>query len=365
MTNLRVNCPNCGALLVVDEVHIGREGQCKRCGAKFIISRPTDSQQASPPAIPLQQDAATTAEVRTSGLAIASFVLGILSIFTLCLTAVPAIVLGIVGLVKVEKSGGRLTGRAFAILGIVIPVVIAPLFPMAAILLPALARVRELSQRVVCGTNLSGIVRAMQVYSGDDDVGRFPRAGHSNGVWGNTRDWSAATPQGAFGDPPGSAGISASLYLLIKGDYMSPKQFVCPSDAGGSVFNIARESDGRFDYYDVWDFGPEPTKDHVSYAYHIPYTYDLRGTPTSFCLSDASAPGMAVLADRSPAGPGNSPSHQGEGQNVAFVDGHVGFGKTPTAGLNGDNIYMVGTETVPVFGSGPRDRFDSVLVNQP
>jgi len=108
MTNLRVNCPKCGALLGVDEVHIGRQGQCKRCGAKFIISPPTDSQQASPAAIPLQQDAAITAEVRTSGLAIASFVLGILSIFTLCLTAIPAIVLGIVGLVKVEKSGGRL-----------------------------------------------------------------------------------------------------------------------------------------------------------------------------------------------------------------------------------------------------------------
>jgi len=364
MTNLRVNCPNCGALLVVDEVHIGREGQCKRCGAKFIISRPTDSQQASPPAIPLRQDA-PTAEVRTSGLAIASFVLGILSIFTLCLTAIPAIILGIVGLVKVEKSGGRLTGRAFAILGIVIPVVIAPLFPMAAILLPALARVRELSQRVVCGTNLSGIARAMQVYSGDDDVGRFPRAGHSNGVWGNTRDWSAATPQGAFGDPPGSAGISASLYLLIKGDYMSPKQFVCPSDADAAVFNVAQESGRRFDYYDVWDFGPEPTKDHVSYAYHMPYTYNLRGVPTSFCLSDASHPSLAVLADRSPAGPGNSISHQGDGQNVVYVDGHVGFSKTPTAGLDGDNIYMVGTETVPVFGSGPRDRLDSVLVNQP
>jgi prepilin-type processing-associated H-X9-DG protein len=146
---------------------------------------------------------------------------------------------------------------------------------------------------------------------------------------------------------------------------MSPKQFVCPGDADAAVFNVAQESGRRFDYYDVWDFGPEPTKDHVSYAYHMPYTYNLRGVPTSFCLSDASHPSLAVLADRSPAGPGNSPSHNGEGQNVAFVDGRVEFTKTPTAGLDGDNIYMVGTDTIPDFGSGPRDRLDSVLVNQP
>jgi len=159
-------------LLEVDEAHIGREGQCKQCGAKFILSRPTDSEQASPPAIPLRQDAPSS-EVRTSGLAITSFVLGILSIFTLCLTAIPAIILGIVALVKVEKSGGRLTGRAFAILGIVIPVVIAPLFPMAAILLPALDKARVQAKTAICRSNLAQWGLVWRLYT-DDNNGFFP-----------------------------------------------------------------------------------------------------------------------------------------------------------------------------------------------
>ncbi|MBA7636270.1 hypothetical protein ES703_43886 [subsurface metagenome] len=45
-------------------------------------------------------------------------VLGILSVFTCGITAIPAVILGIISLVKIEKSGGRLTGRVFAIVGI-------------------------------------------------------------------------------------------------------------------------------------------------------------------------------------------------------------------------------------------------------
>jgi uncharacterized membrane protein YvbJ len=44
--------------------------------------------------------------VKTSGMAIAALVLGILSIFTLGLTMIPAIILGIISLVTIEKSGG-------------------------------------------------------------------------------------------------------------------------------------------------------------------------------------------------------------------------------------------------------------------
>jgi len=59
--------------------------------------------------------------VKTSGLAIAALVLGILSFFTCGITAIPAIILGIVGLVKIRKSGGRLKGNGFAIAGIAVP----------------------------------------------------------------------------------------------------------------------------------------------------------------------------------------------------------------------------------------------------
>ncbi|MCH7557373.1 MAG: DUF4190 domain-containing protein [Planctomycetes bacterium] len=61
--------------------------------------------------------------VKTSGLAIASFVLGMLGFCAFFITAIPAIILGIVALVKIRKSAGQLTGKGLAIAGIVVPAV--------------------------------------------------------------------------------------------------------------------------------------------------------------------------------------------------------------------------------------------------
>ena len=36
----------------------------------------------------------------------------------------------------------------------------------------------------------------------------------------------------------------------------------------------------------------------------------------------------------------NSPNHQGEGQNVLYIDGHVSFHTTRAAGIDGDDIYV-------------------------
>jgi len=64
---------------------------------------------------------APSPDAKTSGLAITSLVLGILSIFTLFLTALPAIILGIISIFKIEKSAGQLKGKGLAIAGITVP----------------------------------------------------------------------------------------------------------------------------------------------------------------------------------------------------------------------------------------------------
>ncbi len=68
-------------------------------------------------------------------------------------------------------------------------VVIAIIALLMGILMPALARVRQIAFRMVCGTNLSGIGKAMLIYSNDYDD-EFPRAGGINSVW------AAAYPTG-------------------------------------------------------------------------------------------------------------------------------------------------------------------------
>ena len=65
-------------------------------------------------------------------------------------------------------------------------VVIAIIALLMGILMPALARVRQLAFRMICGTNLSGIGKAMLLYS-NDYQDELPRAGGRNTTWGAVR----------------------------------------------------------------------------------------------------------------------------------------------------------------------------------
>ena len=346
---------------------------CSACGAALISS------SIQTPSV----------GVKSSGMAIAALVLGILSIFTCALTAIPAIILGIVSLVRIEKSGGSLTGRGFAIAGIIVPAVALPVIALLmGIMMPALARTRQIAFRMVCGTNLAGIGKAMQIYANDYD-GAFPRSGGKNCYWGRSiSDWQASNRYAAYGlsadGAGGQANISSCLYLLVKYCEVTPKSFICMGDTGATEFNPADDGAGDKDLIDFWDFGLEPST-HCSYSYHMPFGL--------YALSIESEPGMAVAADRNPwldspsyrARPmmglfnpdggreavryGNAIAHQQEAQNVLFVDSHVGQEKRSFCGINNDNIYTfwdggdIRIGSPPVIGSQPMSRLDSLLVH--
>ncbi len=144
-------CPRCG----VENADGAKV--CSECG--FILAESS----ATPPA--------GVVEGKTSGLAITSFVLGMLSLFCSILTAIPAIICGIISLVKISKSQGRLKGQGFAIAGIAVPAVyMLVILPMVmAIMLPALSRTKTMAQRIVCATNLKGLGTAMVIYASDYD----------------------------------------------------------------------------------------------------------------------------------------------------------------------------------------------------
>ena len=229
-------------------------------------------------------------------------------------------------------------------------VVIAIIALLMSILMPALARVRELAQRVVCGTNLKGIGSAMMVYSNEAESSMFPRNGDRTTVWGEGDPMA--------GDP--AATVSSSLYLLVRGDYCQPKQFICKSDTD------AEGMPSGIDPLDEIDFGG-----NISYAYHMPYR---SAEGIGFPLTSASNPGLAVAAYRSPHPGGeagdNSQSHQGDGQNIMFVDSHVDWEKNPYKGISDDNIYTLADGTLaeaagfePTVTDIPLDRDDSMLVN--
>jgi prepilin-type processing-associated H-X9-DG protein len=111
---------------------------------------------------------------KTSKLAIASLVLGILGWFTLGVTALVGLVLGIVALVKINKSRGALRGTGFAIAGTVISGVFVLIVPiLAAMLLPALAQAKAKAQTVMCMNNLKQLGLGGLMYS-SDNKDQFP-----------------------------------------------------------------------------------------------------------------------------------------------------------------------------------------------
>jgi hypothetical protein len=92
-------------------------------------------------------------------MAIWAFVLACCSILLSALTAIPAIILGIIALT------GRRAGKGLAIAALIIaPVLIAA---QVAILVPALANAREMARRSVCRSNLHFVGAALRMYASD------------------------------------------------------------------------------------------------------------------------------------------------------------------------------------------------------
>lgn len=103
--------------------------------------------------------------VRTSGLAIAAMVCGIFS--CLCLPAPVAVVLGIVALVQIGKDP-NLTGKPFAIAGIVLPALMMVLI-LPAIAIPNFIKFQARAKQSECRTNLKAISIAQRSHQADNN----------------------------------------------------------------------------------------------------------------------------------------------------------------------------------------------------
>lgn len=234
-------CPKCG-LQNLDNAQI-----CTACGTLLSPYSPE----------PREPEMA-----RTSGIAIASLVLAIMSIFTCLLTALPAIILGIIGLVKINNSSGRLKGNGMAIAGIAVPVVAIPVIALLmGILMPALARTRQVAFRMVCGTNLSVLSKTIELY--ENDYNQFP------------------TPE-------------KWCDLLVENRKVKPNTFRCRG---------AKEGPSNF-------------------AFNINITKLKTPPPDGMVLLFEAQPGWNQVGGPEIL---TTDNHQGEGCNVSFVDGHVEF----------------------------------------
>lgn len=128
------------------------------------------SAPATPPSGPTQ----------TSGLAVASLVLGILSCGLSIFAGIPGLVCGIKALNRIGQSelkpgGPRLAGRGLAIAGIILSGLTTLAVPLVAgLVVPAVQAARDAGRRQMCMINMKEMARGMLTH--DDARGILPAA---------------------------------------------------------------------------------------------------------------------------------------------------------------------------------------------
>lgn len=131
--------------------------QCINCGSPLAVA----SDQMVQPDVRFSNPP-------TSGLAIASLVMAILSLFCSLITSIPALICGIMALSRIKGAGGRLKGRGMAVAGVTISCIMMFVIPvLVTLFMPALSHGRRAAERVLCNTNLQALSVAMIVYSND------------------------------------------------------------------------------------------------------------------------------------------------------------------------------------------------------
>lgn len=184
---------------------------------------------------------------KTSGAAIASVILGALSVIACCFTGLPGLICGFVGLSNISKSQGRLKGKGLALLGIVLSLVL-PMVEVAGFWFLARSN-PELMQGIQTGTTMlkastqgTELGTALLKYAGEhegtlpNDLNELVTAGHleaeklASPVDGSPGFWTLLQPGKKLADLDGMEPIAKAGPFFI-----GPEAFEVVVRADGSV----------------------------------------------------------------------------------------------------------------------------------
>jgi prepilin-type processing-associated H-X9-DG protein len=205
---------------------------CQKCGKENLAGIVNCAYCGEPIRYPAQPQGAyyeqEYTKPKTSGMAIASLVLGILGLLACGITSLPGLILGAVGLSQINRSEGRLTGQGLAIGGLATSAVSLFLVPvMAAIVFPVFARAREAARKSSCQSNMKELALALQMYT--TDHGALPSSILVNGssTWNADDSRTFCGSRGATPPVPGPG----QTWVTLLYPHMRNKDIIwCPSD---------------------------------------------------------------------------------------------------------------------------------------
>jgi hypothetical protein len=196
----------------------------------------------------------------------------------------------------------------------------------------SLRHARDMSWQTQCQAQLGGIARGVGQYEQDNN-GQLPAVAMKQGS-----PWWKVGDQGQE-----NQSNTRHLWVLVKGGYVEPGVFVCPSSALGQ--KLVKNAD-------VLAGNDFPSRDNITYSLRI------------MCVPNPNDPASGqyvLMADVNPIFEqlpqnysegflralnkrlmkANSTNHAGRGQNILINDGSFRFLKTRTWGPKQDDIYTI------------------------